>query len=299
MRISILIPTHNYSPKALVQNILREIAAHSLRDVELLVWDDASQEKYQETLRQDVGELPGVKLKYLEKNLGRAKIRNAMAQAAQGENLLFLDSDGLPAQDHFITYYLEALRKNEIVVGGRTYASDPPQFDLYLHWKYGSHREQLSAQQRNQRPSFGFQSNNFALRRTLFLQHPFPEHFHGYGHEDTVFGKNLGKQHPIFHIDNTTTHLGLEPRSVFLKKSLAATEQLSTFIQEGALHYTDTRLSQVYIQLKKWGLLAPFTKLGSAQEKRWKKHLVQHQEPSLRILDGYRLLHFARIHPKN
>lgn len=193
---------------------------------EIRIYDDGSPAEESWPLLDDLLEHPRLVYKRLPENLGRAKIRNLLAQEAAYDNLLFLDADGdIPAG--FIAAYQPWMGRNVVVCGGRCYDERAISPDRMLHWIYGDARESAKAKKRNQAPYEGFQTNNFLAPRSLLLQHPFEEDAQGYGHEDTLWGwqlEALGQE--IVHIDNAVAHRGLESATVFLEKQEAAVGNL-------------------------------------------------------------------------
>lgn len=224
--LSILLPLYCYDVNALLRALLEQLAAQPSLDWEIRIYDDASPEAVSYPLHSDLANEAGVVYQTLPENLGRAKIRNLLAQEAAYENLLFLDADGdIPAG--FIEAYRSYLGQNLVVCGGRCYDERAIAPDQMLHWLYGRARESAKAKKRQKKPYEGFQTNNFLAPRALLLQHPFEEHAQGYGHEDTLWGWQLqALAQPIVHIDNAVAHRGLENAAVFLKKQEAAVANL-------------------------------------------------------------------------
>ena len=65
---------------------------HASVPIEIIVLDDCSSELLRDQ-NKDVNKLPGVKFIELEKNIGRASIRNKLAGMASFPTLLFMDCD--------------------------------------------------------------------------------------------------------------------------------------------------------------------------------------------------------------
>ncbi|MGB0167200.1 MAG: glycosyltransferase family 2 protein [Luteibaculum sp.] len=289
--LSVLIPNYNYHPGELLKQLSAESEGLDI-PVEILCWDDNSDPSFHRELIA-LSSLPKVELRFLEKNLGRAQIRNQMAQEARFPHLLFLDSDGMPLHPDFLARYAEHLAAADVVVGGRKYSATKPESAHILHWKYGSQREAKWADERNEDPYFGFQSNNFLIQKESFLSLQFPQSFKGSGHEDTLFGKKLKQRNlSVTHINNQTEHRGLEIAEVFIQKSLQAVEQLVKFIYHQELEHKDTRLSDSYWRLKKLGLLAGVKFVGKNRSKSWMEQLKNASDPNLKIFDALRLYHY-------
>lgn len=225
--LSVLLPVYCYNVNALLRALLDQLTARGDNlNWEIRIYDDGSPAGKNWPLLDDLQQQPNVVYKLLAENLGRAKIRNLLAQEAIYDNLLFLDADGdIPAD--FIATYLPWLGRAAVVCGGRCYDERAISPDKMLHWCYGNARESAKAKQRNQKPYEGFQTNNFLAPRAFLLRHPFEEYAQGYGHEDTLWGwqlKTLGQE--IIHIDNAVVHRGLESATVFLEKQEAAVANL-------------------------------------------------------------------------
>ena len=56
------------------------------------------------------------------------------------------------------------------------------------------------------------------MRRDVFAAEAFDEGFAGWGWEDVEWGMRVARRWPIRHIDNTATHLGLDPAPVIAAK---------------------------------------------------------------------------------
>ena len=253
--LSILIPVYRYDVRALVRELIRQAESRPLADYEILVFDDGSPEDFRR-LNRELSELDHVLYVEMARNLGRAGIRNYLAQQSIYPYLLFLDSDVYPEHDDFLDRYLRWLPTSSILCGGRSYAPEPPDNSkCYLHWHYGSQREVKSAEVRNHRPHFGFMSNNFLTPREIVLQQPFPSFFSGYGHEDTLWAHQLERAGvSILHLDNPARHLGLETTGDFIRKQRRAVENLQ--LVKARYPDLDTRLIQTVERLEQFGSLS-------------------------------------------
>ena len=164
--ISILIPVYNFEVGKLVADLHQQAAACNI-PFEIICLDDHSLTaiKY---LNQKSASLKNVTYKYLDKNVGRAKIRNLLAQQAKYQYLLFIDCDTKVDSEKYIANYLEAINGNAVVCGGTTYEAQPPSDPkLYLRWYYGIKREQRSAKVRNIHPYDSFTCYNLLIPRAI------------------------------------------------------------------------------------------------------------------------------------
>ncbi|CAH0999255.1 hypothetical protein LEM8419_00552 [Neolewinella maritima] len=224
--LSICVPVYNYDARPLVHELLRQ-ADEMSEAVEVLVYEDGSAPE-QQCINQSLADLPNVRYVALPENTGRASIRNRMAKDAQYAILVMLDVDGEP-NPYLLRNYISRPTEATVVVGGRSYTSEPPDDPaLRLHWQYGRYREALAPARFRPRPYLHFQSNNFRVDRQFFLDNPFPE-VHSYGHEDTLWGQLLAPAGTrIEYIDNPVLHLGLEPEEVFIAKQRQAVQTLKS-----------------------------------------------------------------------
>jgi len=190
--------------------------------VEILVWDDGSEKKYNN--EAVAGRLPRVRYLGSETNRGRAASRNALLEQAGGDYLLFLDADMLPDREDFIRRYLEqAEAGQDVVCGGISYRRRDdiePRHSFYL---YKSERcEALPAVTRNRAPWRYLFTSNVMIRRTIVDSIPFDSRFTGYGFEDVEWGLRLSGLYTLKHIDNTCSHLGVMAKEEVLAKMRAS-----------------------------------------------------------------------------
>lgn len=255
--LSILIPVYNYNIVSLV-NTLHHQATKAEVPFEIIVLDDCSSELLRGQ-NMDVGKLPGVRFFELEKNIGRSRIRNRLAEMAVYSNLLFLDCDSDIPTDQYIANYLPYCNQQLVVCGGTIYNSEPPEEPEYLlRWQYGIAREQVPENIRNLNPYRSFTTNNFLIPKSVLLQIRFDESIIRYGHEDTLFGLELKKNNiPVKHIRNQIIHKGLEISREFLRKTADAIENLVALLHDGKINredITDIRLLRAYDKICRFHL---------------------------------------------
>jgi glycosyltransferase involved in cell wall biosynthesis len=194
---------------------------------EIVLLDDCSKElKSLEINRWLSSSHDRIKFFQNDKNLGRAKTRNKLAQLANGHHLLFLDADVELINPNFILKYTKYFYSNQVIVGGHKYTEKRPDRPYMLNWRYGSYLEVKSAQEHNKKPYEQFISMNFLIPKNVMLRLPFPENLHGWGHEDTLFGYILKENNiPVIHIENVVLHKGLSRTEEYLKKQENAIKQ--------------------------------------------------------------------------
>jgi len=290
MMISICIPVYNYDVGSLVKDLHHQ-AVNSGYPFEIILMDDASDERFRK-INNSI-ELESVRYIQLNENIGRAKIRNRLAEEAKFPNLLFMDCDSAVSSSSYIENYTHFFDYLSVCCGGRIYEEKKPAGSTYLRWKYGTKRECTSAAERKKNPNIGFQTNNFLIHKSIFEKVKFNEDLTGYGHEDTLFGLELLKQGIIInHIDNPLIHLGLENASDFLEKTENGIKNLyriELLLREIYLEYINhSRLMRTKLFLQKFYLTGIVAKLFCIFHK-WMKNNLLGNNPSLKIFDLYRL----------
>lgn len=284
--LSILIPIYNFDCRNLVQSLIGQCEKLTQK-YEIIAFDDASTATYQ-NINQDLKTLKNVHYKVLPQNVGRSKIRNLLAAAAQYEYLLFMDCDSRVVQDRYISDYLKYAKPRQVIYGGTFYSFNPPEDErLLLHWKVGCQREQMPADLRQVKPYGRFTTNNFLVPKSIFQNIQFEENLRQYGHEDTLFAFALEEKGvPILHLDNPLEHVGLETNVVFLRKSEQAIQNL-VFLAKTATP-VETRLYQTYLELKRWKLLGIYAVFFKLSKPFLRKNLLG-MHPDLRVFDLYKL----------
>ena len=290
--LSVLIPVYNEPVGPLVRELHRQGRQLGI-PFEIVCFDDASDKVFQQKNRV-LNELPSVYYRELSQNVGRAAIRNLLADAARYEYLLFLDSDVQPKSADLLKRYVDGLAPKVVLVGGVVYAERPPTDpDLLLHYRYGQQRETQSKAQRQQHPYASFKSANFLITSDLFQTIRFDERLRDYGHEDTLFGFSLQLAGiEVRHLNNPVVHLGLEPATVFLKKQLTAVQNLYR------LNQFETRVPS-----RLWTTFQRLHRSGLHRPVRWviwplfsiiKKRLATKNAP-LWLLDIFKLSHLLNL----
>ena len=288
--LSICIPIYNYDVGQLTQDLHLQ-AEKAGFPFEILLMDDASEEKFREA-NQKIN-LETVRYIQLNENIGRAKIRNRLAEEAKYPYLLFMDCDSAVSSSEYIENYTRFFEPGTVCCGGRIYEDKKPADSTYLRWKYGVERECASASERRKNPNAGFQTNNFSVHKSLFEKVKFNEDLVGYGHEDTFFGLVLlGQGIIIQHIDNPLIHLGLESAPDFLEKTTAGIANLyriELVLRENYPEYINhSHLMRTKLSLQKFHLSGFVSKLFSIMRRPMKNNLLS-KNPSLKIFDLYRL----------
>lgn len=224
--LSINIPVFQIEVENLVSDLVTQGEKLSI-PFEIRVYDDGSTDEIKKRNRV-IEKQPNVIYLELEKNLGRAAIRNKMGLESKYTYLLFIDADSKLVNRNYLEFFLENTKPNRVLCGGTAYSKEKPQeSEKFLRWFYGSHREAISAETRNSKKGFIITSNNFLIEKTVFEKIHFRENLKNYGHEDTLLGYDLFRNKiEIFHLNNPVEHTGLEDALIFLEKTKTALQNL-------------------------------------------------------------------------
>ncbi|MCU7617580.1 glycosyltransferase [Chryseobacterium sp. PBS4-4] len=291
MKLSVCIPIFNFDVRELVYDLKKEIEKNNIY-AELILIDDGSNDHFKtinEELQKEVSNFI-----FLEKNIGRSKIRNLFLQYAEGEYLLFLDCDGKITDPNFLKIYIEFLHQNtkcNVLYGGRTVLEILSDKKYILRWKFAVERENLSVLLRNEKPYLSFQTNNFLIRKEILSKIKFNQEFENYGYEDLLFAMDLkSEQIGINHVNNPIFNNDLESNEVYLAKVEESVESLVKMLKTNSLRLkiSEIKLVKAYNFLKKIHLESLFLYLFKFLEKRVKQNLLS-EHPNLRNLDLYKL----------
>ncbi|MEY3049044.1 MAG: hypothetical protein RL365_1082 [Bacteroidota bacterium] len=253
--LSICIPAYHCNVDALLRSLQIQLESVS-GEVELVVCDDCSPAP----VLTNPSEFPGIRLFRNSINLGRARTRNLLVQAAQGQAILFLDGDSEVISSNFLSSWIEIAQDPSISVsyGGSIYQSTRPPSSHFLRWIVSTTRESKTLEERI-RNMGGFKTNNVLIRRSVFEKVSFNEQLTGYGHEDTLFGFELHMNgYNTHHLNNPVRNAVLDSNEVFLAKTEEAIRNLSkcfAFASNREAFIAHVRLLKVHATLKKYYLL--------------------------------------------
>ena len=216
-RLSVLIPTFRDNPSALLTALDEPLA-----DTEIIVLDDGGGDDV--LARQIARRLDGLSLPArlirLSTNEGRAKGRNRLSAQARGGHLLFLDADMLPDAKGFLQRWA-AVAENEhaaVAFGGFTLDQTPRRPEHEVHRAMALKGDCTPAPERAKAPEKHIFTSNLLVRRDVLETVAFDEAFTGWGWEDVEWAMRVARLHPILHIDNTASHLGLDTVAVLASK---------------------------------------------------------------------------------
>lgn len=232
--ISVLIPTYNDRILSQVSSLQQQLEALSLTEdlcYEVVVADDCSTNA---TIRREnelVQKKAHCRLVRGEHNIGRAAIRNRLAQEAQYRWLLYIDAN-LFIPDGFVSGYVHHIGEAEVVCGGSMVDGlSQPQGLRYQYELESLHR--FSAAARSKNPFRNFRTNNFMIARDLMIAHPLRSDIKTYGYEDVLFGKTLKQAGAsILHIDNPVGYHSLESNQQYINKVEESLRTLHSYRDE-------------------------------------------------------------------
>jgi glycosyltransferase involved in cell wall biosynthesis len=289
--LSILIPTYNYDCTNLVRDLHRQAECAGI-DYEIVVADDASPIKECAERVREINTWPNCRLIELERNLGRARIRNRLADEARFEWLLFMDSDAEVISDSFIVDYLKHTDA-DVVCGGLCHADALPSPEVSLRYAYEKRADKKRAAcYREQRPYEQFITFCFMVRASVFQAIRFDDSITEYGHEDTLFGVELERRKVnIRHIDNPMRQGGIETNAEFVEKTRAALRNLVLMEDNMRNHSLLLKLYGVLHLIRLDGCIARWF----SHNEDWLKGQLMESTPQLRLFFLYKLGYYCSL----
>lgn len=259
---------------------------------EVLVADDASTQSEVKAANRNIRQWDGCQLVELESNIGRARIRNFLAQQAQYPYLLFLDSDVQLVHSNYIQQYLQH-DCDPVVYGGVCIQPNEEFARHNLRYRYELECEpRFSVEQRRVSPYQGFRTSNFLVKRDLLLAHPFDERIRHYGYEDVLFGRRLlSAGIPVTHVENPVAVDDFEPNDVFLRKT---DEGLRTLQSMSAEMSEYTHILVWVEKLRKLHLSGIVLFLYRIAQGAIKRNLLG-QSPNVKLYNIYRLCTYLAL----
>lgn len=220
-RLSVLTPFYRDDPRGLLAALEQEM--HGLNGAaEIVLLDDCGGDAtLSAAVEREITPMTApVRLVRLSQNAGRSQGRNRLAAHARARHLLFLDSDMLPDSARFLSAYLELIARDDppVVVGGFSVEQAARTPEGGLHRAMSASADCLPASERNRAPEKHVFTSNLLVRRDVFEAEAFDEGFSGWGWEDVEWGMRVAARYGVVHVDNTATHLGLDPAPVLAGK---------------------------------------------------------------------------------
>ncbi|MDR0872386.1 MAG: glycosyltransferase [Prevotellaceae bacterium] len=296
--LSILIPTYNYNVTKLAGDLQQQAKSSGI-DFEIIIAEDGSQKFLKENA--EVEKMDFVRHLAFENNVGRGANINRLADAAQFDILLIIDSDAEVCSEDFLKNYLPFCNENAVVVGGTAYDENENNPKYSLRLKYGRAREALTVQVRENGKFQIFTTFNILISKKIFNQIRFNDNIREYGQEDTLFRSDLLRQnYKITHIENPLIHRGLDENAIFLKKTETSMKNL--FLLYQTKKYPELRnysnLLNTFLKLKKCHLIWIVNLFFMLSKKMITGNLMS-KNPSLFLFDLYKLGFLCNIATQN
>lgn len=230
--ISVLIPTYNQPCLELVSQLQAQLEQAAV-PYEIIVADDGSTDERTVEANLGIATLGHCQYIVRKENAGRAAIRNFLAQEAQYDLLLFIDSDMILVDDQYIRRYLAA-ECDSVLDGGVRIVGGEDEWRGNLRYLYEKAEEpHHTAQERQRTPYQHLHTANLLIRRELMLKYPFDERFRHYGYEDVLLGKTLRRHRvAIKHIDNPLGFSTFESNADFVAKTEEGLRTLYEFRED-------------------------------------------------------------------
>ncbi|OBW42867.1 Undecaprenyl-phosphate 4-deoxy-4-formamido-L-arabinose transferase [Chryseobacterium sp. MOF25P] len=287
MKISVCIPVYNFDIRNLVAALRKEIQTHQT-EAEIILIDDASDNCFNEIYQE--ASVYADQFIFLEKNIGRSKIRNLFLKQTKGEYLLFLDCDAKIDSSDFLENYLQKIEKDsgvEVIYGNFKIDSA---YSKTLRNRYSVEREIFSGDRTS---DFSvFKTVNFIIKRETFIKFPFNETLANYGYEDYVFAKKMelnkvrfsAINNPVIHVDDTSNE-------VFLAKTETAMNSLFQLSQdvENENYIKDIKVLRMARKIKNLGFSKLFIFLYEGLAKNIILKNLLSENPNVKYLDVYKL----------
>lgn len=252
-QLSILIPTYNYVCLPLVRELHRQASEMGGLEFEIVVAEDGSDQPDDIAQNAEITALSHCKHIVREENVGRAAIRNHLADMANMPWLLFIDSDMRVVSPHFVERYLQTPDEWDVVYGGNTTKGGAWTDERLLKVRYEQAAErQFTPQQRAKRPNQNLNTSNILVSKRVMQAVPFDSRFLTYGYEDVFWGMSLAQKGiEVAHINNPIGFNHYDSNVVFVGKTIEGLHTLYTFRTELADFSPIIRLER---RLRRWRL---------------------------------------------
>lgn len=290
-QLSILIPVYNHVCVELVNRLHQQAVTLGI-DFEIVVADDGSTDTTCIEANRAISDLSNCRFIECPQNVGRAAIRNFLAQQSRFAYLLYIDSDMTLISPDFISRYMACLPAT-VVDGGVAIIAKTDEQKQLLRYRYEKSEEpHHTAHERQKTPYQHLHTANLLISRELMLSYPFDERLRNYGYEDVLLGKKLRQNRiPITHIDNPMGFCTFEQNADFVAKTEEGLRTLYQF--RGDLRgYSRllTLVSGVHIPAI-WGLMRLWHRMFGATERR----NLCGSRPYLLVFKLYRLGYYLSL----
>lgn len=176
VKVSVIVPVYN--TESYLRRCLDSLVRQTLKDIEIIVIDDASTDGSLGIIKEYVNQYHNIKVISLEENIGVGMARNLAIDIASGEFIAFCDSDDY-LDDGRLEYLYSYSQENDIIYGVRV-----------IHG--------LDGVMRKAKNPYGHVIIKSIIRREFIKKYKirFPDLKKG---EDTVFTKKLLSHKPMIY----------------------------------------------------------------------------------------------------
>ncbi len=266
-RMTIAVPCYRDDAVPLIEALAGQPHA---AETALIVYDDGSGDdalaaRHLSALKRYPGEATLIRAHV---NCGRAVARNRLVARAQTDWVLMLDADMIPDTPDFLRVYLEAVSHASdphLVAGGFTVKQAQPTRDVRLHYAQARASDCLTAAQRAEAPGRFVFTSNILVHKDVLRTVAFDESFQGWGWEDVDWGLRVAEIFNVVHIDNTATHLGLEPDHRLIEKFGTSGANFARLAKKHPEEARQMPIMRAAKRLKPVAFIAPFARAVAAQ----------------------------------
>ena len=306
--LSILIPTYNHVCTELVESLQAQASSLHNLEYEILVADDGSTDISTIEGNRKINQLANCRYIKRETNVGRAAIRNFLAQQAKHPWLLFIDSNMDVILSEYLSNYLNQIKEDNadledsihikygVIYGGYQIKRDDETKERlknnlrYIFESRGTQNGDYRERQAN--PYRDFHTSNFIVQRSIILKYPLDERFYHYGYEDVLWGKTLKDNHILIkHIDNPLGYDHFIGNMSFVSKTEESLRTLYQFREELEGY---SKIIDYAQRLKRWHLSHLCQKLFPLFSLPIKARLTGNK-PSILWFNIYKLLYYIHL----
>jgi hypothetical protein len=125
-----------------------------------------------------------------------------------------------PDHPHFLRDWAELVARDNpaVAFGGFSLKQASTDARFSVHRAMAAKSECVPFEARAKQPEKYVYTSNLLVRRDVFETEGFDSSFTGWGWEDVEWAMRVARKHPIVHLDNSATHLGLESAAALAGK---------------------------------------------------------------------------------
>lgn len=231
--LSILIPSFNDLCIDQVTELSLQAEQISGLVYEIIIVDDCSTDKSFIEQNSALSSLPNCRYIMNDVNLGRAGIRNEMAELARYKDLLYLDSGIEIVDADFLRNYINTDEGYVVCGGVFPYAPEGDASSCLRYLYEYSSIPKHTAKVRSEAPYKSFRTTNFLIPKIIMQKVKIDNRFKTFGYEDVDFGRRLCyKNIPIKHIDNPVGYRKYETNKRYMEKVETSMHTLYLFREQ-------------------------------------------------------------------